>query len=102
MSLGVHHSNVAVIAMGNEVTENDELIRQDVSLIFEVVKNKLAAFLVKEKAKGRLVKKANEEELADLHCNDSRRNVEGQDGGPRGNDPFKTICRPGRTLNPCF
>jgi hypothetical protein len=111
MSLGVHHSNVAVIAMGNEVTENDELIRQDVSLIFEVVKNKLAAFLVKEKAKGRLVKKANEEELADLHCNDSRRNVDGQDkagqpacrnSGPRGNDPLKTICRPGQTLNPCF
>jgi len=52
--------------LGNEVTENDELIRQDVSLIFEVVKNKLAAFFMKEKAKGRLVKKANEEELADF------------------------------------
>ena len=52
--------------MGNEVTENDELIRQDVSLIFEVVKNKLAAFFVKEKAKGRLAKKANEEVLADF------------------------------------
>jgi TetR/AcrR family transcriptional regulator, transcriptional repressor for nem operon len=52
--------------LGNEVTENDELIRQDVSLIFEVVKNKLAAFFVKEKAKGRLAKKANEEELADF------------------------------------
>jgi TetR/AcrR family transcriptional regulator, transcriptional repressor for nem operon len=52
--------------LGNEVTENDELIRQDVSLIFEVVKNKLAAFFMKEKAKERLVKKANEEELADF------------------------------------
>jgi TetR/AcrR family transcriptional regulator, transcriptional repressor for nem operon len=52
--------------LGNEVTENDELIRQDVSLIFEVVKNKLAAFFMKEKARGRLVKKANEEELADF------------------------------------
>jgi len=52
--------------LGNEVTENDELIRQDVSLIFEVVKNKLAAFFVKEKAKGRLSKKVNEEELADF------------------------------------
>jgi hypothetical protein len=30
--------------LGNEATENDELIRQDVSLIFEVVKNKLAVF----------------------------------------------------------
>jgi len=38
--------------IGNEVTENDELIRQDLSLIFEIVKNKLAAFFLKEKAKG--------------------------------------------------
>lgn len=52
--------------LGNEVTENDELVRQDVSLIFEVVKNKLAAFFLKEKAQGRLAKKANEEELADF------------------------------------
>ncbi|HET8921918.1 MAG TPA: TetR/AcrR family transcriptional regulator [Candidatus Acidoferrum sp.] len=52
--------------MGNEVTESDELIRQDVSLIFEVIKNKLAAFFMKEKAKGRLVKKPDEEELADF------------------------------------
>jgi TetR/AcrR family transcriptional repressor of nem operon len=52
--------------LGNEATENDELIRQDVSLIFEVVKNKLSAFFTKEKAKGRLVKRANEEELADF------------------------------------
>lgn len=52
--------------LGNEVTENDELVRQDISLIFEVVKNKLAAFFLKEKAQGRLAKKANEEELADF------------------------------------
>jgi AcrR family transcriptional regulator len=51
--------------LGNEATQNDELIRQDVSLIFEVVKNKLAAFFVKEKAKGRLARHANEESLAD-------------------------------------
>jgi hypothetical protein len=48
------------------VTENDELIRQDLSLIFEVVKNKLTAFFIKEKAKGRLVEKTNAEELADF------------------------------------
>jgi AcrR family transcriptional regulator len=52
--------------LGNEVTENDELIRQDVSLIFEVVKNKLAAFFIKEKAKGRLAKRAHEERMADF------------------------------------
>src|SRR5690348_6237085 len=52
--------------IGNEVTENDELIRQDLSLIFELVKNKLAAFFVKEKAKGRLTRKAKPQELADF------------------------------------
>jgi TetR/AcrR family transcriptional regulator, transcriptional repressor for nem operon len=52
--------------VGNELTENDELTRQDLSLIFEVVKNKLAAFFIKEKAKGRLSKRANEERMADF------------------------------------
>jgi TetR/AcrR family transcriptional repressor of nem operon len=52
--------------LGSEVTQNDELIRQDVSLIFEVVKHKLAAFFVREKAKGRLTKKASEEHMADF------------------------------------
>ena len=52
--------------IGNEVTENDELIRQDLSLIFELIKNKLTTFFVKEKAKGRLSKKANAEEMADF------------------------------------
>jgi AcrR family transcriptional regulator len=52
--------------LGNEVTQNDELIRQDVSLIFEVVKNKLAAFFVKEKSKGRLMKRADPDQMADF------------------------------------
>jgi len=52
--------------LGNEVTENDELIRQDISLIFEVVKNKLAAFFIREKAKGRLARQADEERMADF------------------------------------
>ena len=52
--------------IGNEVTENDELIRQDLSLIFEVVKNKLAAFFIKEKAKRQLSPEANEEQMADF------------------------------------
>ena len=52
--------------LGNEVTQNDELIRKDVSLIFEVVKNKLAAFFIKEKAKGRLARQASEERMADF------------------------------------
>jgi TetR/AcrR family transcriptional repressor of nem operon len=52
--------------IGNEVTENDELIRQDLSLIFEVAKAKIATFFVKEKASGRLDPKVREEHLADF------------------------------------
>jgi TetR/AcrR family transcriptional repressor of nem operon len=52
--------------LGNEVTDDDELIRQDLSLIFEVIKNKMAAFFVREKAKGRLAKQANAERMADF------------------------------------
>ena len=50
--------------VGNELTENDGLIRQDLRHLFEVVKNKLATFFVREKAQGRLVREANEEHLA--------------------------------------
>jgi TetR/AcrR family transcriptional regulator, transcriptional repressor for nem operon len=50
--------------VGNELTENDGLIRQDLNLLFEITKNKLATFFVKEKAKGRLSKGANEQHLA--------------------------------------
>lgn len=52
--------------IGNEVTETDELIRQDLNLIFEVVKNKIAAFFVQEKSRGRLKKAAKENQLADF------------------------------------
>ncbi len=52
--------------IGNEVTENDELVRQDLSLIFEVVKNKLAVFFIREKSQGRLARAADENRLADF------------------------------------
>lgn len=52
--------------IGNEVTETDELIRQDINLIFEVIKNNVAAFFIKEKAAGRLAKEAHEDRLADF------------------------------------
>jgi len=52
--------------IGNELTENDELIRQDLNLIFEVVKNKLAAFFVSEKTKGAIPVGSDEEALADF------------------------------------
>ena len=52
--------------VGNEVTERDELIRQDVNLIFQVIKNKLASFFIREKAKGNLRDDADEERLANF------------------------------------
>jgi len=52
--------------IGNEVTENDELIRQDLSLIFEVMKSKLTPFFVREKSQGRLVKTADPELMAEF------------------------------------
>ena len=52
--------------IGNGVTEKDELVRQDLNLIFEIMKNNLAAFFIKEKAVGRMSKSANQDELADF------------------------------------
>ena len=50
--------------LGSKVSADDELIRQDVSLIFELVKRKLATFFIEEKAKGRLRARANTERMA--------------------------------------
>jgi AcrR family transcriptional regulator len=52
--------------IGNEITENDELVRQDLSLIFEVIRNKLASFFIKERAIGRLREEAREDAMADF------------------------------------
>jgi len=52
--------------IGNGVTEKDELARQDLNLIFEIMKGNLAAFFIKEKAAGRLAKDADEDQLADF------------------------------------
>jgi hypothetical protein len=52
--------------VGNELTEEDELLRNDVSMIFEIMKNKLATFFVKERAKGRLTAEADEDRMADF------------------------------------
>jgi|SRR5215471_3755627 len=52
--------------IANEVSDNDELIRQDLNLIFEVIKSRLTAFLVREKARGKLSRRANPESLADF------------------------------------
>jgi TetR/AcrR family transcriptional regulator, transcriptional repressor for nem operon len=52
--------------IGNEVTEHDAQIREDVSAIFEFMKGKIVDFLKKEKVEGRLAKDANESSLADF------------------------------------
>jgi TetR/AcrR family transcriptional repressor of nem operon len=52
--------------IGNGVKEKDELVRQDLQLIFELMKSNLAAFFIREKARGRMKKDANEEQLADF------------------------------------
>lgn len=52
--------------IGNGVTEKDDLVRQDLNLIFEIMKGNLAAFFIREKAFGRLSKSAGENELADF------------------------------------
>lgn len=52
--------------IGNEVTENDELIRQDLNLIFEVVHGKVASFFIKEKARDALARDADPSRMADF------------------------------------
>lgn len=52
--------------IGNGVTEKDELVRQDLSHLFEIVKNKLRTFFIREKAQGRLTAGADEDRLADF------------------------------------
>ena len=52
--------------IGNELTQGDELIRQDINLIFEYFHNTLARFLQSEKAKGALKPSADPDELADF------------------------------------
>src|SRR5262245_625185 len=52
--------------IGNGLSDDDDPVRQDLVLLFEVVKNKLSAFFIREKAKGRLVAQAQEQELADF------------------------------------
>lgn len=50
----------------NEITDREEKARQDLSLIFEVIKNKLAAYFIREKSQRRLSRDANEQSLADF------------------------------------
>ena len=51
--------------VGDELTPNDELMRQDLNLIFEVIRHRLATFF-REKAAERLAEQVNEEPMADF------------------------------------
>jgi AcrR family transcriptional regulator len=48
----------------NEITENDELLRQDLVAIFATIEQKLANFFAREKARGNLAADADEIGLA--------------------------------------
>lgn len=52
--------------IANEVTGEEELLRQDLNVIFELIRNKLAAFFAREKASARLSKRASEVQMADF------------------------------------
>jgi len=52
--------------LANEVTPNDELIRQDLQRIFGLVKAKLATFFLREKAEGRLTRRADAQRMAEF------------------------------------
>lgn len=52
--------------IGNELTSDDELVRQDLNLIFEIIKNKLSHFFSSERAKSHLKDGAKPTEMADF------------------------------------
>ena len=52
--------------IGNELTEEDEAIRQDLDLVFEALKERIAGFLRNEKSEARLLPTADEDQLAEF------------------------------------
>jgi TetR/AcrR family transcriptional regulator, transcriptional repressor for nem operon len=52
--------------VGNELTSDDELVRQDLNLIFEVIRNKLAHFFSLEKNQERLKQDVDPVHMADF------------------------------------
>lgn len=53
-------------AVGNELIGEEGAVREDLNRIFELVKDRLAAFFAKEKSEGRLAKNISAELLADF------------------------------------
>lgn len=52
--------------IGNGVTDKDELVRQDLNLIFEIMKNNLATFFATQKTLGKLRAEAKDDQLAEF------------------------------------
>jgi TetR/AcrR family transcriptional regulator, transcriptional repressor for nem operon len=52
--------------IGNELTEDDEPIRQDLNLVFEALKERIATFLKGEKSEARLLPTTDVEQLAEF------------------------------------
>jgi len=52
--------------IGNELAEVDETIRQDLSVVFETLKERIVTFLKKEKSEARFLPTADEDRLAHL------------------------------------
>lgn len=52
--------------VGNEANEGEDLIREDISLILDLMKSKLSAFFVNEKAQGRVRRDMKPEVVADF------------------------------------
>src|SRR5215469_14462868 len=52
--------------IGHGVSVKDELVRQDLSHLFEIIKNKLRAFFIGEQAQGKLTADADAERMANF------------------------------------
>lgn len=52
--------------IGTGITDKDELVRQDLNLIFEIMRNNLTTFFATQKALGRMRAETREEQLAEF------------------------------------
>lgn len=52
--------------IGNELTDKDEAIREELKLVFEALKERIAGFLKKEKSARRFLRTADHEQLAEF------------------------------------
>lgn len=52
--------------IGNELTDKDEAVRQELKLVFEALKERVATFFEKEKSEGHLLRTTDQEQLAEF------------------------------------